>query len=62
MLGEGFLRVLLYREERKFSSRRQKTQANSQCNDALNSAHRFPNSTDLQTESAEAGKKYNEML
>lgn len=58
MLGEGFLRVLRYREERKFASRRQKAQANSQCTDALNSAHRFPNSTDPQTESAEEGKQY----
>lgn len=57
MLAEGFLRVLCYREGRKFASasKRYKTQAHSHCTDPSNCV--LSNSTDLKTDSAEAGKQ-----
>ena len=56
MLAEGFLRILRYREERKFASASElhKTQAHAHHTDPLNSA--LSNSTDVRTESTEAGK------
>lgn len=53
MLAEGFLRVLCYREERKFASKQHKTQAHANRTDPLNCD--LSNSTDRQTDSAEAG-------
>lgn len=50
MLGEGFLRVLLYREERKLSSASKKTQNHRE--DACNFST---------TASSEAGRKPCEM-
>lgn len=57
MLGEGFLRVLRYREERKFASKQKRLQAHSD----FHRTHYGSNSTDLQTESAEAGPNQEEL-
>ncbi|KAM7418058.1 hypothetical protein PAMA_017616 [Pampus argenteus] len=56
MLAEGFLRILRYREERKFASasKRHKTQAHTRRTDLLNSA-------DLHASSAEAGPNQEEL-
>ncbi|CAK6974198.1 uncharacterized protein si:dkey-237j10.2 [Scomber scombrus] len=61
MLAEGFLRILRYREERKFASasKQHKTQAHAHHTDPLNSA--LSNSTDVWTDSAEAGPKQEEL-
>nr|XP_020451166.1 uncharacterized protein LOC109957547 [Monopterus albus] len=53
MLAEGFLRQLLYREERTFASKQHKTQAHSHVTDSFKCV--APDSTDRQTDSAEAG-------
>lgn len=39
MLAEGFLRVLPYREERKFASKSKRLETNPVCSDVSNSAH-----------------------
>ncbi|XP_054453153.1 uncharacterized protein si:dkey-237j10.2 [Anoplopoma fimbria] len=57
MLAEGFLRVLCYREERKFASasKLKKSQAHAHCEDPFNCHVTDSNPTDLQTDSAQAG-------
>lgn len=57
MLAEGFLRVLCYREERKFASASnlKRLQEHARCADQFNCHLSDPNSTDLQTNSAKAG-------
>uniref|UniRef100_UPI0037E76070 uncharacterized protein n=1 Tax=Semicossyphus pulcher TaxID=241346 RepID=UPI0037E76070 len=60
MLGEGFLRVLLYREERKFALASKRSQTRTHCTDALNCTLSESSSTDQQTESAEAGPNQTE--
>lgn len=59
MLAEGFLRVLRYREERKFASasKLKRSQAHTHCADPFSCIVSDSNSTDLQTDSAEAGKQ-----
>ncbi|KAG7518476.1 hypothetical protein JOB18_035333 [Solea senegalensis] len=63
MLAEGFLRVLLYREERKFASasKQHKTKTNTHCTDALICSHSNSNTTDLRLHSAEAGQGQEEL-
>lgn len=56
MLAEGFLRVLRYREERKFASRGHKMQTHTLSRDPLFTAGVLSNSTSLQADSTEAGK------
>lgn len=62
MLAEGFLRVLLYREERKFAnaSRRHKTQTHSHPDPSKSSLFNS-NSTDLQTDSTTAGSNHEDL-
>lgn len=64
MLAEGFLRMLLYREERKFASdsKCHKTQTHTHCTDQFNGIVSESDSADLQTDSAEAGKQSYHML
>lgn len=60
MLAEGFLRVLRYREERKFASASKQT--NAGCVDPFNcSTVSSSNSTDPQTDSAEADPNQEEV-
>ncbi|XP_044061926.1 uncharacterized protein si:dkey-237j10.2 [Siniperca chuatsi] len=56
MLAEGFLRVLRYREERKFASasKLKRSQTHTHCTNPFNCILSDSNSTDLQTDSAEA--------
>ncbi|KAK2903880.1 uncharacterized protein si:dkey-237j10.2 [Channa argus] len=54
MLGEGFLRLLRYREEKKFASRQNKTQTHSHRTDSYDSTD-STESTDLQADPAKAG-------
>lgn len=61
MLAEGFLRVLRYREERKFASRVRRSQTHSHHVEHVNSILSDTNSTDLQTDSAEAGPNQEEL-
>ncbi|KAI3351964.1 hypothetical protein L3Q82_020782, partial [Scortum barcoo] len=61
MLGEGFLRVLRYREERKFASKQKRSQAHSDCTETFNRIRFESDSTDLQTDSAEAGPNQEEL-
>lgn len=61
MLGEGFLRVLRYREERKLASKLKRSQTHTHCTDPLNCNLSDPNSTGLQTDSAEAGPNHEEL-
>lgn len=62
MLAEGFLRVLSYKDERRFTSRQHKAQTHSHCTDAVNCVHPVSNSTDPQTDSTEAGKQLCEVV
>lgn len=57
MLAEGFLRLLCYREERKFVSKQKEKQKSSSCSDLLRCAASDPNAAGSQMISAEAGKK-----
>lgn len=59
MLAEGFLRVLRYREERKFVSKLKRSQSHAG-RDPLDCDLSEPNSADLQTDSAEAGPNQEE--
>ncbi|XP_018530942.1 uncharacterized protein si:dkey-237j10.2 [Lates calcarifer] len=63
MLAEGFLRMLLYREERKFASdsKCHKTQTHTHCTDQFNGIVSESDSADLQTDSAEAGPNQEEL-
>ncbi|KAK2849433.1 hypothetical protein Q5P01_009267 [Channa striata] len=61
MLGEGFLRLLRYREERNYASRRHKTQTHSHRTDSRDSVHPASESSDIQADSAEAGPKLEEL-
>lgn len=56
MLGEGFLRSLCYREEKKFVSKQKEQQTSSPCSDPIICAASDPNSAGSQIISAEAGK------
>ncbi|XP_071313387.1 uncharacterized protein [Trachinotus anak] len=62
MLAEGFLRVLLYREERKFvsASKQHKTQTRTHCPDPFKCIPAESDSTGLRTDSAEAGSNQEE--
>ncbi|XP_024862489.1 uncharacterized protein si:dkey-237j10.2 [Kryptolebias marmoratus] len=55
MLAEGFLRLLCYREERKFASKQKGRRTSSQCSGPLRSPASDPNSAGSQRISAEAG-------
>lgn len=59
MLAEGFLRVLRYREERKFAtaSKIKRSQTHTPGTDQFSSILSESISTDLQTDSAEEGKQ-----
>ncbi|XP_049442142.1 uncharacterized protein si:dkey-237j10.2 [Epinephelus fuscoguttatus] len=59
MLAEGFLRVLRYREERKFATKQKSSQTHHP--EQFNSILSETNSTDLQTDSAEAGPNREEL-
>ncbi|XP_056239664.1 uncharacterized protein si:dkey-237j10.2 [Seriola aureovittata] len=63
MLAEGFLRVLLYREERKFASasKRHKTQTHTHRPDPLKCSLSESDSTDIRTDSTEAGSNQEEL-
>ncbi|XP_070693245.1 uncharacterized protein [Pempheris klunzingeri] len=63
MLAEGFLRVLRYREERKFvsASKLKRSQTHTHCTDPLNCIQSDSDSTGLQADSAEAGPKQEEV-
>lgn len=54
MLAEGFLRVLRYREERKFAAKPKRSQMCMQFTDPSNC--KFFDATNRLTESAETGK------
>lgn len=56
MLAEGFLRVLLYREERKFDAKLKGSQTCMQVTDASNFKLFNADATNRLTESAETGK------
>ncbi|XP_035524715.1 uncharacterized protein si:dkey-237j10.2 [Morone saxatilis] len=63
MLAEGFLRVLRYREERKFASasKLKRSQTHAHCVDPSNCVLSDSNSTDLQTNAAESGPDQEEL-
>ncbi|XP_078117344.1 uncharacterized protein LOC144524757 [Sander vitreus] len=63
MLAEGFLRVLCYREERKFAtaSKIKRSQTHTPGTDQFRSILSESISTDLQTDSAEAGPNQEEL-
>ncbi|XP_039976214.1 uncharacterized protein si:dkey-237j10.2 [Xiphias gladius] len=63
MLAEGFLRVLLYRGERKFASasNQHKTQRRTHCTGPFNYIHSDSSSTENPTDSAEAGPNQEEL-
>ncbi|XP_051276707.1 uncharacterized protein si:dkey-237j10.2 [Dicentrarchus labrax] len=63
MLAEGFLRVLRYREERKFASasKLKRSQTHTHCVDPSNCVLSDSNSTGLQTDSAESGPDQEEL-
>ncbi|XP_040903437.1 uncharacterized protein si:dkey-237j10.2 [Toxotes jaculatrix] len=63
MLAEGFLRLLLYREERTYASasKHHKTQKHTHCTDQFNGTLSGSDSTDLPTDSAEAGQDQEEL-
>ncbi|XP_035506324.2 uncharacterized protein si:dkey-237j10.2 [Scophthalmus maximus] len=63
MLAEGFLLVQLYREDRKLASasKRHKTQTHTHCTDPFNCILSNSDSTELQTDAAEAGPNQDEL-
>ncbi|XP_045886963.1 uncharacterized protein si:dkey-237j10.2 [Micropterus dolomieu] len=61
MLGEGFLRVLHYREERKCASKLKTSQTHTHCKNLFNCILSDSTSTDLQTDSTEAGTNQEEL-
>lgn len=56
MLAEGFLRVLRYREERKFATKLKRSQMCMQFTDPPNCKFFNSDATNRQRESAETGK------
>ncbi|XP_074529799.1 uncharacterized protein LOC141793203 [Halichoeres trimaculatus] len=63
MLAEGFLRVLRYREERKFAtaSKLRSSQTHTHCTDRLSCSFSDSGSTDSQTDAAEADSNQKEL-
>ncbi|XP_069027847.1 uncharacterized protein [Embiotoca jacksoni] len=63
MLSEGFLRILRYREERKFAStsKQKRCQTNDHCADPFSCLLSDSNSTDQQMHSAETGPNQEEL-
>lgn len=63
MLAEGFLRVLRYREERKFASasKPRSSQTHTHCTDPLSCTFSDSSSTDSQTDAAEADSNQKEL-
>ncbi|XP_059201653.1 uncharacterized protein si:dkey-237j10.2 [Centropristis striata] len=63
MLAEGFLRVLRYREERKFAtaSKIKRSKAHAHCTDQSSCFLSDSNSPEIQTDSADAGPNQEEL-